>query len=121
MEELASLAAVAADLSFPWVASCDCAALLNASAVSRINPMPYLMLSPELRNSALPVADLLQLVEQRLIADLQFLRRPAAIPAGARKHLQNQFFFCFARGGARCLLQRNPLSISAVGARKKRA
>ena len=35
------------------------------------------------------VSDLFQLVEQGFVADLQFLRRPAPVPARARQNLQD--------------------------------
>src|ERR1700722_845601 len=41
-------------------------------------------------------SNLLQLVEQGLVTDLQFLRGPPPVPAGTRQSVQDQFLFRFA-------------------------
>src|SRR4029077_9320467 len=67
------------------------------------------------------VSDLLQLVEERFVADLQLLRGPAPVPAGASQDLKNDLAFGFAGGGACCIFQRNFLAAAAIDAPQKRA
>src|ERR1035441_183285 len=73
--------------------------------------------------SVLFVSDLLQLVEKRFVADLQLLRGPAPVPAGASQDLQDDFSLGFARGGARRICERNPpmASVSSPSATMARA
>src|SRR5260370_29809017 len=59
--------------------------------------------------------DLFQLVEQRLIADLELLRGALAVPASSLQRLQNQLSFCLARRGARGSLQRRNLYVFRRG------
>src|SRR5665811_1866426 len=56
-------------------------------------------------------SNLLQLVEQSLVADLQFLRGPPPVPAGTRQCVQDQLPFRLARGRPRRCLQRNSSSV----------
>src|ERR1035438_3947514 len=80
---------------------------INAAiAVFKVNFISTLL------SSILLVSNLLQLVEQRLIANLQLLRRPPPVPAGPGQHLKNDFPFRLARSGTRCLFQRDLLSIA---------
>src|SRR6266849_2838648 len=53
--------------------------------------------------------DLFQLVEQRLVADLELLRGALAVPASSLQGLQNQLSFCLARRGPSGNLQRRNL------------
>src|SRR5207248_3258842 len=52
--------------------------------------------SAVLRGSVFSVTNLLELVQQGLITDLQFLRGAAPVPAGARQRFQNQLLFRLA-------------------------
>src|ERR1039458_8708306 len=72
--------------------------------------------------SVLFISDLLQLVEKRFVADLQLLRGPAPVPAGASQDLQDDFSLGFARGGARRIFERDFLAVAAaIDAPQKRA
>src|SRR5664279_2347813 len=67
-------------------------------------------------------ADLFQLVEKRFVADLQLLRSPAPVPAGASQHLQDDFPLGLAGGGARRIFERNFFAVAAaIAAPQKRA
>src|SRR5258708_6948273 len=66
----------------------------------------------ELGSSVFRTSHLFQLVQQRLITDLQFFGGPAPVPSGACQFPQNDFLLRFARCGARRLLQRNLAAVA---------
>src|SRR5580698_4230956 len=65
-------------------------------------------------SALLLVPDLLQFVEQRFIADLQLLSRPASVPARPGQNLQNDFPLRLARGCPRRVFQRYLLAITSA-------
>src|SRR5271155_1276433 len=69
-----------------------------SSQVCNLEPLP---------SGSVPfVPNLLQLVEQCFVADLQLLRGPAPIPAGASQNLKNEFPLRFAGSCARRIFER---------------
>src|ERR1700757_1593235 len=85
----------------------------NTSDSSTASFITFFILSPaELLRSVTFVSDLLQFVEQSLVADLQLPRGPPPVPARARQHLEDQLFLGFMRCRPRSCLQRNSLTIA---------
>src|SRR5260370_42250778 len=85
------------------------------------------MFSPRLRRRLgrsifSSVTNLLEFVQQGLVADLQFLRGATPVPARPSQHFQNQFLLCFPRRGPRRGLERNLARVLPVaGARQQGA
>src|SRR5712691_8796313 len=114
---------VAGREAFVWAEFC-----VHTGKLQNVNTIPTniaivrFMSSPKLRRSILAVTNLLEFVQQRLVADLQFLRGAPPVPASPGEHFQSQFFLSFARRRPRRLFQRNlPAIQPAIGARHHRA
>src|SRR5690349_6167739 len=115
-------AAAAAGLAAAWGLSFSAGACAHparaepSTIANTASLVVVVMRSPEtsscnLRCFKFPVSNLLELVEQGLVADLQLFGGAAAVPAGAVEHAQDQLFFGLARGGAGSLLERNPVAV----------
>src|SRR6266567_2580238 len=102
--------------AFVWAEFCVHAGKLpNVNTIPTSMAMVRFMSSPKLRRSILAVTNLLEFVQQSLVADLQFLRSAPPVPACPGEHFQDQFLFSFARCRPRSVLQRYLFAVRPVG------